>query len=177
MNNLNRKRMESRSAAALAAPQRREDERSESNRSGGAASAADPTSARTRPVPDPEVAATAKRRRFTAEYKLSILAQVESCREQGDIGALLRREGLYSSHLSKWRQQQQRGALAGLTPKKRGRKPTANPLAEEYRRLQTENARLKRQLQQAETIIDVQKKVSTLLGIQLPETPTDEENS
>ncbi|MCP5117707.1 MAG: transposase [bacterium] len=108
---------------------------------------------------------------------MSILAQVESCREQGDIGALLRREGLYSSHLSKWRQQRQKGALAGLTPKKRGRKPTANPLAEENRRLQTENARLKRQLLQAETIIDVQKKVSTLLGNQWPEPPTEEENS
>ena len=176
MNNFTRKRMESRSAE-LAAPQHREGERSESDRSAGAANSARPASAETSSVPNPEVAATAKRRRFSAEYKLSILAQVESCREQGDIGALLRREGLYSSHLSKWRQQQQRGALAGLSPKKRGRKPTANPLAEQYRRLQTENARLKRQLQQAETIIDVQKKVSTLLGIQLPETPTNEENS
>lgn len=176
MNKLIRKRLELRSAE-LAAPQRREGERSESDRSGGAANSAGPASAGTTPVPDPEVAAIAKRRRFTAEYKLSILAQVESCREQGDIGALLRREGLYSSHLSKWRQQRQKGALAGLTPKKRGRKPTANPLAEENRRLETENARLRRQLQQAETIIDVQKKVSTLLGIQLPEPPTDEENS
>jgi len=176
VNKLNRKRMQSRSAE-LAAPQRREGERSESDRSGGAANSAGPLSAGISPVPDPEVAATAKRRRFTAEYKLSILAQVEACREQRDIGALLRREGLYSSHLSKWRQQRQKGALAGLTPKKRGRKPTANPLAEECRRLQAETARLKRQLQQAETIIDVQKKVSTLLGIQLPETPTGEENS
>jgi len=176
VNKLNRKRMEAR-AAELAAPQRREGERSESDRSGGAANSAQPSLAGISPVPDPEVAATAKRRRFSAEYKLSILAEVEACREQGDIGALLRREGLYSSHLSKWRQQRQAGALAGLTPKKRGRKPTANPLAEENRRLQTENARLKRQLQQAETIIDVQKKVSTLLGIQLPEPPTEEENS
>ena len=176
MNKLIRKRMESR-YAELAAPQHREGERSEADRSGGAANSAGPSSAGISPAPDPEVAATAKRRRFTAEYKLSILSQVESCREQGDIGALLRQEGLYSSHLSKWRQQRQKGALAGLTPKKRGRKPTANPLAEENRLLQTENARLKRQLQQAETIIDVQKKVSTLLGIQLPETPTGEENS
>jgi transposase len=175
VNDLDRKRMESRTAE-LAAPQRREGERSESDRSGGAANSARPSSAGTSPVPDPEVSATAKRRRFTAEYKLSILAEVESCREQGEIGALLRREGLYSSHLSKWRQQRQKGALAGLTPKKRGRKPTANPLAEENRRLLAENARLKRQLHQAETIIDVQKKVSTLLGIELPETPTDEEN-
>jgi len=176
VNNLNRKRMESRSAE-VAAPRRREGERSESGRSGGAATSARPVSAGISPVPDPEVAAVAKRRRFPAEYKLSILAQVEACREQGDIGALLRREGLYSSHLSKWRQQRQKGALAGLTPKKRGPKPNTNPLAEQNRRLQTENARLTRQLQQAETIIDVQKKVSTLLGIQLPEPPTGEENS
>ena len=176
MNKLIRKRMESR-YAELAAPQHREGERSEADRSGGAANSAGPSSAGISSVPDPEVAATAKRRRFTAEYKLSILSQVEACREQRDIGALLRREGLYSSHLSKWRQQRQTGALAGLTPKKRGRKPTANPLAEECRRLQAETARLKRQLQQAETIIDVQKKVSTLLGIQLPEPPTGEENS
>lgn len=176
MNNINRKRMEARSAE-LAAAQRREGERSESDRSGGAANSARPVSASIPPAPDPEVAATARRRRFTADYKLSILSQVEACREQGDIGALLRREGLYSSHLSKWRQQQQKGALAGLTPKKRGRKPTANPLAEENRRLHAENARLTRRLQQAETIIDVQKKVSTLLGIQLPEIPTQEENS
>ena len=176
MNKLDRKRMQSRSAE-LAAPQRREGERSDSDRSGGAANSAGPSSAGISPVPDPEVAATAKRRRFTAEYKLSILAQVEACREQRDIGALLRQEGLYSSHLSKWRQQRQEGALAGLTPKKRGRKPTTNPLAEECRRLQADTARLKRQLQQAETIIDVQKKVSTLLGIPLLETPTGEENS
>jgi transposase len=176
VNNLNRNGMKSRSAE-LAAPQRREGERSESDRSGGAANSARPLSAGISTVPDPEVAATAKRRRFSAEYKLSILAQLEACREQGDIGALLRREGLYSSHLSKWRQQRQTGALAGLTPKKRGRKPTTNPLAEENRRLQAENTRLTRRLQQAETIIDVQKKVSTLLGIQLPETPTQEENS
>lgn len=176
MNSLNRKRMESRSAE-LAAPRRGEGERSESDRSGGAANSARPVSAGISPVPDPEVAATAKRRRFSAEYKRSILAQVESCREQGDIGAVLRREGLYSSHLSKWRQQREEGALAGLTGKKRGRKPSTNPLAEQNRRLQAENTRLTRRLQQAETIIDVQKKVSTLLGIQLPETPTQEENS
>ena len=175
MNKLNRKRMESRTAGLAAAP-RREGERSEPDRSGGAANPARP-SAGASPPPDPEVAATAKRRRFTAEYKLSILAEAEACQEQGGIGALLRREGLYSSHLSKWRQQRQAGALAGLTPKKRGRKPTVTPLAEENRRLQAENARLKRQLHQAETIIDVQKKVSTLLGIELPETPADEENS
>ncbi len=162
----------------LPAPQRRERERSEPDRSGGAgrSDAATP-GADPPPVPDPEVPATATRRQFTAEYKRSILEQADACREDGAIGALLRREGLYSSLLSKWRQQRQRGEREGLAPKKRGRKPTANPLAEENRRLQSENTRLKHKLHQAETIIDVQKKVSTLLGISLPETPAHEENS
>ncbi len=152
--------------------------RAYSTRSGGAASSGDVSPAAA-PVafPDPEVPATAKRRRFTAEYKRSILDRAEACREEGAIGALLRREGLYSSHLSTWRRQRRQGELKGLTPKKRGRKPTGDPLAEENRHLHAENARLTRQLRQAETIIDVQKKVSTLLGITLPETPTDEENS
>jgi transposase-like protein len=157
----------------LVAPQRRKGERSGPDRSGGAAN----SSSASAPAPDPEVPATAKRRRFTAEYKRSILDQAEACRGEGAIGALLRREGLYSSHLTTWRRQRQQGELEGLTPKKRGRKPTTDPLAEENRRLRAENARLARQLQRAETIIDVQKKVSTLLGITLPETPSDEENS
>lgn len=164
--------------AAPAGPQRRKGERSEPDRSGGAAGAGDASPApQAAAIPDPEVPATPKRRRFTAEYKRSILEQAEACREEGAIGALLRREGLYSSHLSTWRRQRQQGELEGLTPKKRGRKPTADPLAEEIRRLRAENARLTRQLQKAETIIDVQKKVSTLLGISLPEPPSDEENS
>ena len=163
---------------APAAPQRRKGERSEPDRSGGAAGARDASPApQAAAIPDSEVPATPKRRRFTAEYKRSILEQAEACREEGAIGALLRREGLYSSHLSTWRRQRQQGELEGLTPKKRGRKPTADPLAEEIRRLRAENARLARQLQKAETIIDVQKKVSTLLGISLPEPPSDEENS
>lgn len=161
----------------LPAPQRRERERSEPDRSGGAGRSAATPGAGPPPVPDPEVPATATRRQFTAEYKRSILEQSDACRGDGAIGALLRREGLYSSLLSKWRQQRQRGEREGLTPKKRGRKPAANPLAEENRRLQNENTRLKRKLHQAETIIDVQKKVSTLLGISLPETPAEEENS
>ncbi len=164
--------------AEVTAPQRRKGERSEPDRSGGVATSGDVSPAAAPvPVPDPEVPATAKRRRFTAEYKRSILDQAEACREEGAIGALLRREGLYSSHLTTWRRQRQQGELEGLTPKKRGRKPTRDPLAEENRRLRAENTRLARQLQQAETIIDVQKKVSTLLGITLPETPSDEENS
>lgn len=159
--------------AGLAAPQRREGERSEPDRSGGVANpgaAAPPT------VPDPEVPERPKRRQFTAEYKRSIVAQAEACRDDGAIGVLLRREGLYSSHLTTWRRQREQGELNALAPKKRGRKSTANPLAEENQRLLKENARLSRRLEQAELIIDVQKKVSALLGISLPEVKTGEEN-
>jgi len=87
------------------------------------------------------------------------------------------REGLYSSHLTTWRRQREQGEMEALAPKKRGRKPTANPLADELRKLRAENARLSRRLEQAEIIIDVQKIVSSLLGISLPETKTGEENS
>lgn len=160
--------------AELAAPQRREGERSEPDRSGGATNsgAAAPV-----PIPDPEVPEKPKRRQFTAEYKRSIVAQAEACRDDGAIGALLRREGLYSSHLTTWRRQKQQGELDALAPKKRGRKSAANPLAEENQRLRKENARLSRRLEQAELIIDVQKKVSALLGISLPEVNSGEENS
>jgi transposase-like protein len=120
-------------------------------------------------VPDPEVIAQAKRRRFTAEYKLRILEEVAQCQEMGAIGALLRREGLYSSHLTTWRRQQTEGQLQGLGPKKRGRKP--DPQAAELARLQRENERLTARLEQAETIIEVQKKLCQLLG--LPPAETD----
>ncbi len=121
-------------------------------------------------LPDPEVVVKAQRRRFTAEYKQRILQEADACTQYGEVGALLRREGLYSSHLSTWRRQRQQGALQGLTPAKRGRK--ADPLAAENARLQRETERLKAQLARAELIIDVQKKVSELLG--LPEIPLDE---
>ena len=120
--------------------------------------------------PDPEVVVKAQRRRFTAEYKQRILQEADACTHAGDIGALLRREGLYSSHLNTWRHQRARGALQGLSPAKRGRK--ADPQAAEHARLVRETERLKAQLARAELIIDVQKKVSQLLG--LPEIPTDE---
>ena len=120
--------------------------------------------------PNPEVVPKAERRRFSAEYKQRILQEADACTRPGEVGALLRREGLYSSHLTTWRQQRRRGALQGLTPAKRGRK--ANPQAAEIARLQRENERLKAQLAQAELIIDVQKKLSQMLG--LPETPSDE---
>jgi transposase len=121
-------------------------------------------------MPDPEVVVKAQRRRFTAEYKQRILQEADACTQYGEVGALLRREGLYSSHLSTWRRQRQQGELPGLTPAKRGRK--ADPHAAEIARLQRETARLKTQLARAELIIDVQKKVSQLLG--LPEIPIDD---
>jgi transposase-like protein len=122
-------------------------------------------------VPDPEVVPKAKRRQFTAKYKLRILEEADRCTERGQIGELLRREGLYSSHLSKWRQQRARGQLQGLAPKKRGRK-SQDPAVAELARLRRENERLRVQLEQAEIIIDVQKKLAQLLGL-----PTDETES
>ena len=121
-------------------------------------------------VPDPEVFSQAKRRQFSAQYKLRIVTEADQCSQRGEIGALLRREGLYSSHLTTWRKQRERGQLEGLTPKKRGCKP--DPQAAELVRLQRENKRLKARLQQAETIIEVQKKLSQMLG--LPPAERDE---
>ena len=119
-------------------------------------------------TPDPEVRAKPERRQFSAAYKLQILKAAEQC-APGEIGALLRREGLYSSHLTTWRREQERGALLGLTAKPRGRRP--NPQAEEIARLQHENAALRARLQQAEAIIDAQKKLSEVLGLRpLPES-------
>ena len=110
-----------------------------------------------------EVLAHAERRRFSADYKRRILAEADQCLQSGQIGALLRREGLYSSHLTCWRQQRERGALGTL---KRG-KPAADPAVKEVARLQRENRRLQFRLSQAEMIIAVQKKLCTLLGLPL----------
>jgi len=108
------------------------------------------------------------RRRFTAEYKLRILSEADRATGRGQLGALLRREGLYSSHLTTWRKQRDEGTLAGLAPKRRGRKAAPNaPLVAENERLDRENRRLAEKLRQAETIIEVQKKLSELLGIPL----------
>jgi transposase-like protein len=122
-------------------------------------------------APDPEVLPRAERRQFTGQYKLHILEEVDRCTERGQVGALLRREGLYSSHLSKWRQQRAAGQLQALSPHKRGRK-AAEVGAEELARLLRENERLRARLEQAELIIDVQKKLSRLLGlpVESPET-------
>jgi transposase len=134
-----------------------------------------PAAAGGKPMPDPAVPEKPVRRRFTAEYKLRILREADRCTKPGQLGALLRREGLYSSHLSTWRQQRDAGTLAGLAPKRRGRKPAPNaPLIAEKERLKRENQRLTEKLRQAETIIEVQKKLSEILGIPLPPSESSE---
>ncbi len=155
-------------------PERRGDERSEAPRSGGS-----PTGEReAAPLPpDPEVPARHAKRRFTTAYKLDILRRADACTRPGELGALLRREGLYSSHLVTWRRQR----AHGLTPKKRGRKPTSSDprlktLEREKAALATENRRLERRLERAETIIAFQKKVAELLGIPLKPLPSDEDD-
>ena len=118
--------------------------------------------------PDPEVAAKPRRRQFTAAYRLRILEEADRCTTSGEIGQLLRREGLYSSHLSNWRKSVREGSLAALSPKKRGAKPKArNPLGPKVKQLEAENARLKVELHKAHTILDVQEKVAGLLGFNL----------
>jgi transposase-like protein len=114
-------------------------------------------------VPDPEVELPIQHRRFSAAYKQRILAEADHCTEAGEVGALLRREGLYSSHLSRWRQQLQTEQLVRLQPQKRGRK--ADPQAGEMTRLQRENEQLKTQLERAELIIEAQKKLCQLLNL------------
>ena len=122
--------------------------------------------------PDPEVRPNARHRQFTAEYKKRILDEADACTTSTERGALVRREGLYSSHLFAWRRQRAQGALDGLTPKKRG--PKTDPLATENARLQREIERLQAQLQRAETIIEVQKKLSQLLGLSTETIPPAE---
>lgn len=113
-------------------------------------------------LPEPAVTGKATRRRFSVEYKLRILAEAEASTERGQIGAMLRREGLYASTLDKWRQQRARGALG---PQKRG--PKVDEQATELRRLQRENERLQQRLRRAENIIEIQKKLAVLLGTEL----------
>ena len=121
-----------------------------------------------------EVVAKAKRRQHPAEYKLRILREIDECKGSGEVGALLRREGLYSSLVSKWREQRERGSLTGLSGHRRGPKVDAN--AAELVRLQRENKRLQEQLERAELIIDVQKKVARLLGVPATDSHLSEES-
>src|SRR5664279_4328800 len=115
--------------------------------------------------PNPEVVASAKRRSFTAEYKQRILAEADRAKDAaGGIGALLRREGLYSSHLVTWRQERAAGILHALTPQKRGPKSKRSALGDENQKLRRENQHLSEELRKAEIVIDIQKKVAALLG-------------
>jgi transposase len=122
------------------------------------------------PRPNPEVLARAKRRTYTGEYKQKVLAEADAARGSGEIGAVLRRHGLYSSHLTKWRQERKAGILEGLAPQKRGPKSTVNPLTMENQKLRRDNERLADRLRKAEIVIDVQKKVAILLDLPIAET-------
>ena len=112
----------------------------------------------------------AKRRTYTGEYKPKVLAEADAARGSGEIGAVLRQHGLYSSHLTKWRQERKSGILEGLAPQKRGPKSKVNPLTAENQKLRRDNDRLTDRLRKAEIVIDVQKKVAMLLGIPIAET-------
>ena len=148
------------SPSALASVGRREPERSEGDRS--------PTDANAGVVrdihADPEVVAQAKRRQFTAEYKQRILAEVDRTKGSGGIGALLRREGLYSSLVTTWRREKEAGALQALTPQKRGPKSRRDPVADENQQLRRDCQRLTEELRKADIVIDIQKKVAALLS-------------
>ena len=119
-------------------------------------------------LPNPEVVAKPMRRQFTAAYRLRILEEADRCTEPGEVGRLLRREGLYSSHLTAWRKARRKGSLQGLSSKKRGAKPAErNPLDAKVRELEAKVARLEKELHTAHTILDVQGKVAGLLGFSL----------
>ena len=124
------------------------------------------------PVPDSAVDEKPRRRQFTAEYKLRILREADRCKAVGEIGALLRREGLYSSHLTVWRRERDRVAKAALAARKRG--PKAKAIDPRTRQLERENAKLRRRLQRAELMLAIQKKASELLGIPLSRLDNDE---
>lgn len=156
--------------AVAGGPQRSAGEPGEPERSGGTpatAGAGASSSVPRPPAPDPEVVPTPHRRRFTAEYKLRILQEAEACTKPGQIGELLRREGLYSSHMTEWRRLRDKGFLVAAGERRRGRKPKpTDPSAKRVAELERENRRLAEKLRKAEIIIDVQKKVQALLSAQ-----------
>lgn len=122
-------------------------------------------------IPEVEVTEKAARRRFSTEYKRKILKEADACAREGDVGALLRREGLYSSHLSVWRSARERAEIAGLAPRKRGPKAVpADPRDRKIVELEGETRRWKARAERAEALVDLQKKVSMILGIALPES-------
>jgi len=124
-------------------------------------------------VPETEVVSKPRRKQFSATERLRILREVDACQGSGEIGALLRREGIYSSYLTTWRRQKERGELDGLSPQKRG--PKVDLQAIENAKLRRENEKLKEQLRKAELINEIQKKVSQILGVKLPDNPLDEQ--
>ena len=161
------------SAGAGADAERSAGERSEPQRSGATV----PAPALPASCPDSEVVARPKRRSYTAEYKLRILQEAEAAAATpGAVGALLRREGLYSSLLAYWRRERAHGIREALTPQKRGPKSKRNPMAEEMQKLQRQNARLSEDLRKAHIIIDVQKKVAALLGHPIPDEDPEKES-
>ena len=131
------------------------------------------TSTTTRP--DPEVPTRAKRRRFTARYKLRILEEADACRAPGEVGALLRREGLYSSQLTQWRRARREGSLKALSKPRGPKGRRRDKVAVENEQLRKENARLRRRLEQANTILEIQKKASEILDIPLNRPPADDD--
>src|SRR3954469_8945809 len=142
----------------------------------GPLEARDPAPVPVTVVPDPEVPERlerARRRQFTVGYKLRILSEADAARTTGEIGTLLRREGVYSAHLAAWRRQREEGILNALSPRRRGR-PTSSPEQRELARLRQENERLGQRLMAAEAVIEVQKKVAFLLGLVEPSQPSDE---
>src|SRR5450631_556934 len=160
---------------SLAAAERSGGSPGEPQRSGVAAQAGADSLLASRP--DPEVVAKAKRRTYTAEYKLDLLQEAEAAAAtRGGIGVLLRREGLYSSLLATWRRERANGMLEALTPQKRGPKSRRHPMEEENQKLRHQNARLAEDLRKAHIIIDVQKKVAALLGHPIPVQDLEEES-
>lgn len=144
-------------------PERSEAERSEAEHSVGPT---EPAAGRVRvSVPDPEVSEKNGRRRFSAAYKARIVREADACKGPGEVGALLRREGLYSSSLTQWRREYRKGAESALADDKRGRKQMRNPLADENEKLRNELERTQKKLAQAELIIDFQKNLCEILGI------------
>ena len=163
------------SPGGLAGAERSGGERSEPQRSAAPAKADAALLAASRP--DPEVTGKAKRRRFTVEYKQRILKEAEAAATtRGGVGALLRREGLFSSHLVSWRRERDQGIREALTPRKRGPKSQRDPLAEENQKLRRAVGQLTEKLRKAEIIIDVQKKVAALLGNPIPEQDSEEQS-
>ena len=174
LNSMNHSNLMVQHSSPAAAAGGSEGERSEPERTAAAAAGEDNT-------PDPEVVGRAVRRRFTAAYRQRILAEVDAAAGKGAVGRILRREGLYSSALTSWRKARAHAQRLALEPKKRGPKPTPeNPLQAENTKLQRENTKLHQKLRTAELMIDLQKKVSQLLGITLPvleQSDDDEVNS